>query len=210
MNRRILDIHTHVVPAPSCAVRSLMAGEEVPSGEGLFSVGIHPWQTAECSAALPDEVRRALTLPSVVALGEVGLDRLRGAALDVQAALFRSQALMAEEAGKPVVIHCVRAWAELLALHRELRPSVPWVVHGFRGGAALARQLCGSGMMLSFGARFNAEALASVPDEFLLAETDEWTGGIESVIGRMAETRGKDYDTMCDVVAGNTARILKL
>lgn len=210
MNRRILDIHTHVVPAPSCAVRSLMAGEEVPSGEGLFSVGIHPWQTAECSSALSDEVRRALTLPSVVALGEVGLDRLRGAALDVQAALFRSQALMAEEAGKPVVIHCVRAWAELLALHRELRPSVPWVVHGFRGGAALARQLCGSGMMLSFGARFNAEALAAVPDEFLLAETDEWTGGIESVIGRMAETRGKDYDAMCDIVAGNAARILEL
>lgn len=210
MNRRILDIHTHVVPAPSCAVRSLMAGEEVPSGEGLFSVGIHPWQTAECSAALPDEVRRALMLPLVVALGEVGLDRLRGAALDVQAALFHSQALMAEEAGKPVVIHCVRAWAELLALHRELRPSVPWVVHGFRGGAALARQLCGSGMMLSFGARFNAEALASVPDEFLLAETDEWTGGIESVIGCMAETRGKDYDAMCDIVAGNAARILKL
>lgn len=210
MNRRILDIHTHVVPAPSCAVRSLMAGEEVPSGEGLFSVGIHPWQTAECSAALPDEVRRALTLLSVVALGEVGLDRLRGAALDVQAALFRSQALMAEEAGKPVVIHCVRAWAELLALHRELRPSVPWVVHGFRGGAALARQLCGSGMMLSFGARFNAEALAAVPDEFLLAETDEWTGGIESVIGCMAETRGKDYDAMCDIVAGNAVRILKL
>lgn len=210
MNRRILDIHTHVVPAPSCAVRSLMAGEEVPSGEGLFSVGIHPWQTAECSSALPDEVRRALTLPSVVALGEVGLDRLHGAALDVQAALFRSQALMAEEAGKPVVIHCVRAWAELLALHRELRPSVSWVVHGFRGGAALARQLCGSGMMLSFGARFNAEALAAVPDEFLLAETDEWTGGIESVIGRMAETRGKDYDAMCDIVAGNAARILKL
>lgn len=210
MNRRILDIHTHVVPAPSCAVRSLMAGEEVPSGEGFFSVGIHPWQTAECSAALSDEVRRALMLPSVAALGEVGLDRLRGAALDVQAALFRSQTLMAEEAGKPVVIHCVRAWAELLALHRELRPSVPWVVHGFRGGAALARQLWGSGMMLSFGARFNAEALASVPDEFLLAETDEWTGGIESVIGRMAETRGKDYDAMCDIVAGNAVRILKL
>lgn len=210
MNRRILDIHTHIVPAPPCAVRSLKAGEEVPSGGGLFSVGIHPWQTAECSAALPDEVRRALRLPSVVALGEVGLDRLRGAALDVQAGLFRVQAQMAEEAGKPVVIHCVRAWAELLALHSRLRPSVPWVVHGFRGGAALARQLWGSGMMLSFGARFNAEALAGVPDEYLLAETDEWTGGIESVIGRIAETRGKDYDAMCGIVADNAARILKL
>ena len=60
--------------------------------------------------------------------------------------------------------------AELL---KELKPSVPWIIHGFRYNAAVAASLlrfpC---VKLSFGEHFNPEALRATPAHRRLAETD--------------------------------------
>ena len=49
-----------------------------------------------------------------------------------------------------MIIHCVRAWDEVLAVHKKLRPKMKWMIHGFRGQARLANQLLSKGMYLSF------------------------------------------------------------
>lgn len=104
---------------------------------------------------------------------ECGLDRLRGADLEIQTALFRRQVELAEERGLPVTVHCVKAFDRLLHLCKLWRPKTQWTVHGFRGGPELAVQLLAAGIDLSFGRRYNPETLKVVSPERCHFETDE-------------------------------------
>ena len=156
---------------------------KVPAHLQACSVGLHPWDVA---ADWPDRVaqlRKDAELPNVWAIGECGLDALRGPDMPMQTAAFLAQAEVAETVGKPVLIHCVRSFSQLLQLHRQSRPRQPWIVHGFRGKPALAQQIMAKGMLLSFGHVFNEETLCLVATSshpFFL-ETDCAEGGLQSV-----------------------------
>ena len=56
---------------------------------------------------------------------------------------------------------------------RDLRPSNPWIIHGFRGKAALAEEYLKHGFYLSFGEKYQEAALCRVPADRLFIETDE-------------------------------------
>lgn len=139
----------------------------------LYSAGLHPWWTDGDADALLAGLSVLVAHPQVVALGECGLDRLRGAPLPVQLALFERQVTLAGRHGLPLTIHCVRAFDLLLGCRRRLRPATRWTVHGFRGRPALARQLLDAGLDLSFGARFNAASLRLTPPSRRHVETDD-------------------------------------
>lgn len=142
----VADIHTHN-PLANNAIINLNRLETPPRPEALYSVGWHPWWgTQEVDF---EWVERMAREPQVVMIGECGIDRLRGGDIQAQIYLTRRHALLAEKVGKPLILHIVRAWAEILALHKELRPTVPWIIHGFRGKPALARQLTAAGIHLS-------------------------------------------------------------
>ena len=174
-------IHTHNVHAGHDAVICIEPDDAMPAGDNLhFSCGVHPWRSSEAEALWPMVVARA-TDPRVVAIGECGIDRLRGADVQLQTELFRSHALLAEEVGKPLIIHCVRGWAELLAVHRAVAPAVTWIVHGFRGAPALARQLLDAGIHLSLGEHFRSDTAACIPPDMLHFETDTSTLPIEQI-----------------------------
>lgn len=139
---------------------------------GTCSAGIHPWRA---DMATPEALRlldRWALLPEVVAIGETGLDSLRGPALNVQRKILECHAVLAEQTGKPLILHIVRRWDDIIALKRQLNPQVEWIVHGFRGGAQLARQLVGEGFSLSLGERFNPAVPAAVSPDRIYAETD--------------------------------------
>mgnify|MGYP000011099964 CR=1 FL=1 len=148
----ITDIHTHrPAPAPG---RIVNIDPSEPFGPLLpcqtYSVGIHPWHAD--LADMFGEVERLAACPAVVAIGETGLDKRRGPSPDIQIPLFRRHIELAEAVGKPLIVHCVGAWQELLALPR---PRVMTIIHGFRGKPELARQLTAAGFFLSLGARYN-------------------------------------------------------
>lgn len=159
------DIHTHNPEAARRgAILSLRPDEPVPPGCERISVGIHPWDTAENQdfEALLSEIEKRAEEEKIVAIGECGLDKVRGADMDTQETLFRRQLEMAERHRLPVIIHCVRAYDRLLHLHKLLRPTVPWIIHGFRGNPTLAAQLTRAGIHLS----------APAPSPYPLHETD--------------------------------------
>ena len=79
--------------------------------------------------------------------------------MDLQKEVFLAQANLAEETHKPLIIHCVKAWADLIACKKAVKPEMPWIIHGFRGNGELASQLVRLGFYLSFGDRFNPSAL---------------------------------------------------
>lgn len=178
------DIHTHqpsVHPEDIAIVNTIVKDE----GDLLLpaqwcSVGIHPWYIYNVREQL-SLLESALSDPSVVAIGEAGLDKLAEAPLDIQQSTFREQALLAEKVDKPFIIHCVKAWAELIAMKISVKPHVPWIVHGFRGNAELAGQLIRQGFYLSFGEHFNPQALQAAWPDHLLAETDDKEIDIRSV-----------------------------
>lgn len=175
------DFHTHDLTAPAGrAVINLPADWTLhPSHFAaragcLYSAGVHPWWTADEGAAA-EMLRRLPALlrhPQVVAVGECGLDMLRGAPPDVQEEVLHAQVLMAEEAGLPVTLHIVKAYDRLLRLRKVWRPTTRWTVHGFRGKAPLAVQLLRAGIDLSFGRYYDDAAYALTPPARRHRESD--------------------------------------
>lgn len=194
------DIHTHQALPVADAIVVINKMADVKQSPcflpgNYYSCGIHPWniQKSEVQFALLVEAARH---PSVIALGEAGLDKNRETPLQEQLELFTRQAVLAEEIAKPLIIHCVKAWDELLSVKKKIDPAVPWVIHGFRGNGVLAGQLTGKGFMLSFGESFNPEALKVAWPHHLLAETDESPIGIKEVYARIAGALGVPIDLL--------------
>ena len=200
-----VDFHSHdAQPALPDVVRvvSLNPLDAPIHHEGLSTVGLHPWSTA-----LPNAEAALAALPAacaqqgVVGVGEVGLDRLRGAPLPQQRSMLARQLQLAAALQLPVVLHCVRTWPELLV---ELRPfaTLRWAVHGFRGSPAVARSLLLAGGCISIGPALLSDArLAGLvperPLERLFLETDGHRDvPIQVLYRRVAGLRGMGVDAL--------------
>ncbi len=167
------DIHIHGLYGPTRLTSiSPDATIDTPPGEAWYSVGIHPWDADNP----PDDadwlkLEKLARDPRVAAIGECGLDALRGGSAERQEAIFVRQAAIADDVGKFMIIHCVRRYGRLMELKKLLKPSVPWVIHGFRGKPELARQLSAAGFGLSVAADSSLPEL--LPDIHFFHETDE-------------------------------------
>lgn len=166
----ITDSHTHT-PRRGAIVNTEPGQPIDPSL--YYSCGIHPWNTDKAGPEQWSALERTLSLPQVVAVGETGLDRLKGPSLAEQTEAFMRHARLAEKFHKPLIIHCVKAWPELIALKKKFNPTVPWIFHGFRLKPDVARRLTDAGFYLSFGHGFNPESVKACPIDRLLLESDE-------------------------------------
>ncbi|WP_288241115.1 TatD family hydrolase [uncultured Bacteroides sp.] len=200
------DIHTHRQPqVPGEAIVNCFPETFVPQAGGWYSVGIHPWRIALSDVTAHFE--ELLRHPQVLAVGEAGLDKLVEAPLPLQIKIFEFQARLAEEIDKPLVIHLVKAVDELLKLRRRLHPMKPWIIHGFRGKAALAEEYLRHGFYLSFGERYQEEALRIVPPERLFIETDESTMPVGRLYERAAEVREIPLEELRETIRRNVDEI---
>lgn len=189
----ILDIHTHHSAPQPDAVVSVSADMFNPIEGQLYSVGIHPWLTCgEIPDELWEKLEEAARHPQVVAIGECGIDLVKGGPLYKQMLVMKRQIELSEEVGKPLVIHCVHAHDIVIGLKKDLKPTQNWLVHGFRGKPTIARMFTDVGIWLSFGATFNDKSVGIVPSGMLLAETDESEVSIEDVITKLSVLSGRD------------------
>lgn len=178
------DIHTHqpplnpddvaivnyLIPAQGLPLQLNPSHKEI-AGQFL-SAGIHPRYIYNVKEQLA-ELESILSRPEVVAIGEAGLDKLARTSMDIQHELFVAQALLANKMNKPLLIHCIKAWPELIAVRRAVQPHTPWIIHGFRGNGELASQLIRQGFLLSFGQYFNPAALQAARGTPFFTETDD-------------------------------------
>ena len=183
----MLDFHTHR-PNPD-SIFNIPFEKAISDAYGEFkylSAGIHPWNT---EAAVIEDYKALGKLAEderIVAIGECGIDKLRGADLQKQEAVFIGHVALSERLKKPLIIHCVKAYQQILKLKRDLNPAQTWVIHGFRGNGILAKQLLDKSIRLSFGEKFNPEALKAVGAENLLIETDDSETPIEEITANIA------------------------
>lgn len=213
----ILDIHTHksVEASRGRAIINYRLPADVPAGddggphEGYFySAGIHPWELTEHNAAQQfDLLQKQIVKKQFVAVGEAGLDKLAIASMELQVAMFEKQVELSEELGLPLVIHCVKAMDELLAVKKEYRPAQPWIWHGFRGKPAQAEQLLKQGLYLSLGAYYAHDTMKIVPSELLFLETDDSPVDIEELLHRAAEVRGVEVEELRGAMRKNIQNV---
>ncbi len=212
------NIHTHhpaLDKTESVEIVSRIIGKDVGGAdfsEGWYSVGIHPWYIPDGNALSEQFVRleSAAAHPRVVAIGEAGIDSMKGVPTAIQSEVFARQAALAEKVGKPLVIHCVKAWEELLRQKKAARPDVPWVVHGFRGGGQLAEQLLRQGFYLSFGVHFNGQALQAAWQGRMFVETDDAEVSVRTVYESVATALGISLEAFATALEKNVRDVFVL
>lgn len=207
-NPIILDIHTHrAAPYPEGVISLRNPDASLAEGQ-LYSAGIHPWDSGEGSG--DDSFSRLERLASdrqVVMIGECGVDPAKGAPMFRQLQLLKRQIDLSEQLKKPLILHCVKGADIIMGLKRDLKPLQPWIIHGFRGKPEQARQLTSKGIFLSFGEKFNPATVMTMPDDMILAETDESLLSITEIIGALSLAANRD---LTPSIAANTASLLKL
>lgn len=204
------DIHTHSLSV--YFQRSIVSLDvmSLPMDERIVhtSVGIHPWFLTESDADIRlQALQEAIKDSRIIALGEAGLDKLKGPSFGIQTSVFREEIALAEKHRLPMVIHCVKAFNELIRLKKELKPVQPWIVHGFRGKASVAKELLRHGCWLSYGALYQEEALKVTPVSRLFIETDESDEPIESVYCRIAASLGVSMEGLAEVLKKNVQEV---
>ena len=152
-----------------------------------YSIGIHPWYINENRLETDLQIiEEKLKLPECFALGECGLDKRIEVSMSLQMEVFEKQIAMAEKYQKPLVLHLVAAFDELIEVKKRLNISVPMIIHGFSKSEQLAKQLIDNGFYLSFGKYLlrNPELEAvfkSIPNDRFFLETDTIDETLEEV-----------------------------
>jgi len=144
------------------------------------AVGVHPHDAASWSDGTADRLRALLTHERVVAVGEIGLDFYRNLSpVTDQMRAFRAQLEIAEETGRPVVIHCRDAWDETLEVLEDPAPALPVVLHCFGGTRTHAERAWRRGWFLGIGGAVTFKKsddlraiIRAAPRDSVLLETD--------------------------------------
>ncbi len=201
-----IDIHTHNCAAAEHTIYN--CGTSYTADRSI-SVGMHPWHINDNWKSEFTAIAEYAKADNVVAIGECGLDSLKSpAAIELQEEIFKAHILLAEELRKPLIIHCVKAYDRLIALHKELKPQQAWILHGFRGKPQQAVQLIRAGLYLSLGERFNPDSAKTIPTDKLFIESDESKRPITDIYTAIAAAK----DTPCKELAMQimaNARIFK-
>ena len=174
-----------------------------------FSIGIHPWfinkNKIEAELLI---LAKKLQHKNCVALGECGLDKVIKTDFELQKTVFKKQIQLSEKYQKPLIIHCVKAYQDIVELKKELKPRQVWLVHGFNKNWQVAQSLLKNGILLSFGtAMINhkklQEVVAKVPLEKLFLETDDKDDAIVEVYVKLAKLKGVPLEILQQKIQEN-------
>lgn len=212
----LFDVHTHrhYEEEGVTAIRNLMSDFDKIPVEGWYSVGLHPWYLQpEQESVFPGSLIRAALVENVLAIGECGLDRRCSTPITLQRSLFIRQIELANTVGKPLIIHCVRAFDETLSILRKHRVCVPVIFHGFRQSELLAAQIIGEGHFLSFGRHLMMDSVAEVfrklPLDRVFLETDDSDIPLADIYTAAAAIRGVESDSLSDEIGSQFKRIFR-
>ncbi|RKF04337.1 TatD DNase family protein [Tenacibaculum lutimaris] len=212
---QFIDIHTHT----SSIQKDVFSIEnKYPNSTDFstpFSIGIHPWYISENT--LQNDIKiieEQLSSENCYALGECGLDRITDVDFSLQIKVFKQQIQLSEKYNKPLIIHCVRAFQEIIQLKKEMNPKQPWIVHGFNKNHQIALDLIQHQICISFGESLLKnerlqETFSKLPLDFLFLETDTSEEHIENIYNIASELRKTEKQNIINTVKQNFSRIFK-
>jgi len=146
------------------------------------SVGIHPNDCKDSTAADWQRITKMAADERVVAIGETGLDRYwDDCPIEIQREWFARHIELSFETKKPLVIHMRDCEADILEmLHQHQRDNhIIGIMHSFAGSQETANQCLALGMYISFAGMVTFKksddlrsVAATIPSDRLLIETD--------------------------------------
>lgn len=171
---KLTDIHTHHTTADDAYTTIVNCGESITPESTKCSVGLHPWMISSDWVQRMTAIATAAESTQVKAIGECGIDLVKGTADEqTQTAVLRKHIELSERLQKPLILHIVKGQEAIMRLRKEYTPTQAWLIHGFRGKPQQATQYINAGFHLSYGSKFNKEALAATPTDRLFVESDE-------------------------------------
>ncbi|MCF0196723.1 MAG: TatD family hydrolase [Bacteroidaceae bacterium] len=179
------DFHTH----------HATTGKNIALVQDVHTQGVHPWRVKE-------ENLNFCPSPDAIFIGECGLDKLHDN-IELQKKVFTRHIELSETMRRPLLIHCTRAWEELVLIAKTTRRTQPWIIHGFRGKPQLMHKLLSHNFYISFGMNFNEESLRACPLDHMLLETDDAPVSIESIYKKASKIKQISMEELCQHMLEN-------
>jgi TatD DNase family protein len=213
----LINLHTHQTNKNALSILNILAGKEpLPDWDlnQYYSIGFHPWYLEKYSA-WKDIIEKTAHLPIIRAIGECGLDKNSIYTLTQQTDIFCWQINLAETLKKPLIIHCVKAYNELFKLKKEIKTTIPWIIHGFNASESIMRLCIQNGFYFSLGHQLcntnsNINKLSSIiPRGQVFLETDENITPIEEIYAQYSLITGIPEDEVEKAIYANFVSCFK-
>lgn len=209
------DVHTHKISSNENVFSILNTYPNSSDFSQTFSIGIHPWFINKEN--LKNElliIEQKLQEKNCVALGECGLDKIVKTDFELQKTVFKQQVFLSEKYKKPLIIHCVKAFQEIIEIKKKLKPSQIWVLHGFNKNGQLAYSLLKNGFILSVGTAIIhnkklQDVVSIISSDTILLETDDSEVTIQEVYQKVASIKNIEVIELQQKIAQNFKRIFK-
>lgn len=218
MKPEYIDIHTHKNSGRQNVLEivNLFPENELAGGE-YFSAGIHPWFIKEKHYEEDfNIISMKCSDKRVLAVGESGIDKIKGAPMELQNKIFEKHCALAEKLAKPLIIHCVKAYDEIIAFKKKYKPSGAWIIHGFSKAPETSAQLVNAGFYLSFGVGIKntgskaADALRNMPEDAFFLETDDSGCDIAEIYAAAAIIREISMERVAGIVKNNFEKCFRI
>ncbi|BBE20756.1 deoxyribonuclease YjjV [Aquipluma nitroreducens] len=208
---QLINLHTHLADKTGNPQIVNVFAQELTHNQPdfLFSAGLHPWHIGkvnveECFEAID----RASAQKNMLAVGECGLDRLIEIDFALQEWCFKRQVLIANNRRKPLIIHCVRAYSDLIKYKKENKSDLPWIIHGYRGNWETTSSLNKHDFYFSVGEQLlkdesKHDIFRSIPIERLFLETDDRNISIDEIYSLATQILKIDENELAQIIASN-------
>ncbi len=178
----------------------------------FYSLGLHPWFIEQQDRQVG--LQAIANHHNLLAIGECGLDKSIHTPLALQIQVFEQHIELAKQWNKPLIIHCVRAFNELIQLKQANPDLKAWIIHGYNAKPPMAQQLIKHGFYLSLGKALLTEnsnaqqTLSILPLERLFLETDAANDiSIGAIYAAAAKIAKIDVSTLKQQILANFQRV---
>ena len=203
LNMIFFNFHHHNPQIPY-GIYNSTPEEKIPGH--YFSVGIHPQNIHEQWENDLENLKIISQNPKCLAIGECGLDALVNIDENLQKKVFEAQIIWANQIQKPIIIHCVKRFQELIPFQKIAK--VPMIIHGFNKKKAIADEMLKHGFYLSFGKSVLHNlslqtTLKEIPLEKIFLETDDADFDIAELYQKVAEIKEISVEKLQEQISKN-------
>ena len=206
----LIDIHSHKRSNSYLTIVNKSDSNVVESD--CFSFGIHPWDAAEIEDNFLN-LEKEIVSKKCLVIGEIGLDKLKGASFEIQKKVFTKQIEISEKFELPILLHCVKSWNEILEIKKVVNPNQNWIFHGFNK-VGILKEVIKSDIYISIGSSILSnsklqEIVNFIPNDRLFLETDDSNLDIFEIYKKVSEIKKIPLSELEQIIEQNFKRVFR-
>ncbi len=197
---KYIDIHSHRTNQQDDCIQVSVLSPNEKSNKSYFCMGIHPWSIVPKNfKILLESIALQIDNPYFFAIGETGLDRIKGAPFELQIKSFKMHLKLAKKHNiNLVIIHCVKAYSDIMSILKSSAYKGLVLFHDYNGSVELTDQLLKNDRFyFSFGQNLfrensrGAKSFLRIPCDRFFLETDDSQLSISEVYTKAEKLKNK-------------------